>query len=691
MKMIAFALVFVLLSSCITTDRLAVSERVEEAIERFTEEYDIKDYSYLLAQDTSIISEEIGNDDDVTVEVKSIVEYFCAPLFIKYLVANSFLSEDSFVNSPLVTPGISTLSVKDLYRTDAHHGELLKDRKAYARLLLEFITKHSSLTQFYKFISDEVGIALPGIKTSKDLIKALTKISTYQDGNLSKENPTYRDTIPTIDHTWYTHNVLYLAGWNVLTFEHQTILWSVLEVAGKDIVLLKFLNKGLLVTLVYNQEKESRLFKHTISDVLQSPVAVAILKSIYIPTYRDAVDFSEDKSVLSKQLDIVLSNPYNFLFLKEWQIKADYYEKIGNKEHSKMLQDLYQEKFNKKLPMAYFNKTLVAGFNYVSNNFNGTQFFKVAKKSEVEIFCSGQVKENDEPDDNNYQYDNVELFLDIFNNKMEHPDTSYGHSFYRFNYHHNKVTGNGSSNQGIEYAFDDPNDSTYTMEVRIPWSTLHRYAPKTGNKIGLSAFVGNSGMEENKRESVLSWSVGKLMYWNVPKQYGSLILTGAKSVENTSHAGGILYSHQILVPPRIDGISDDVWNNVESVPLTKLIEKLDPRIKPPQASFKTVWDEHYLYFMFKVFDNTKNVPKYLTVDRGWIEDASTGKIIWKLNSRPNMNCFPTTITTSRIILPKGEYILRYTSDESHSFEAWYSKTPPLDYYGLLVYEHEDFK
>ncbi|MBI5475686.1 MAG: hypothetical protein HY964_03005 [Ignavibacteriales bacterium] len=79
-------------------------------------------------------------------------------------------------------------------------------------------------------------------------------------------------------------------------------------------------------------------------------------------------------------------------------------------------------------------------------------------------------------------------------------------------------------------------------------------------------------------------------------------------------------------------------------------------------------------------------------DYGWIENASTGNVVWEMTysmtfhaggGRKNRSV-NTTIT-----LDKGNYILHYESDDSHSYGDW-NTTPPDDptMWGITLYDAE---
>jgi hypothetical protein len=76
-------------------------------------------------------------------------------------------------------------------------------------------------------------------------------------------------------------------------------------------------------------------------------------------------------------------------------------------------------------------------------------------------------------------------------------------------------------------------------------------------------------------------------------------------------------------------------------------------------------------------------------DYGWIEDANTGKTVWEMSYRMTEHAGgarKNRLYDEVISLKAGEYILRFETDGSHSFNDW-NDDPPHDatHYGITVY------
>ncbi|MDZ7361078.1 MAG: hypothetical protein ONB46_10170 [candidate division KSB1 bacterium] len=76
-------------------------------------------------------------------------------------------------------------------------------------------------------------------------------------------------------------------------------------------------------------------------------------------------------------------------------------------------------------------------------------------------------------------------------------------------------------------------------------------------------------------------------------------------------------------------------------------------------------------------------------DYGWIEDANTGKVVWRMTPRMTEHAGgarKNRLYDGVISLKAGDYVLHYETDDSHSFNDWNSDPPhdPMNY-GITLY------
>jgi hypothetical protein len=82
------------------------------------------------------------------------------------------------------------------------------------------------------------------------------------------------------------------------------------------------------------------------------------------------------------------------------------------------------------------------------------------------------------------------------------------------------------------------------------------------------------------------------------------------------------------------------------------------------------------------------------VDYGWIENASTGKIVWEMTYRNTEHAGGASKNRQfegLIDLPKGYYIANYITDDSHSYRDWNASAPyEPEAWGLSIFPGTDF-
>ena len=79
-------------------------------------------------------------------------------------------------------------------------------------------------------------------------------------------------------------------------------------------------------------------------------------------------------------------------------------------------------------------------------------------------------------------------------------------------------------------------------------------------------------------------------------------------------------------------------------------------------------------------------------DYGWIENAKTGEVVWEMTYSMTFHAGggrKNRLVNTSILLDRGEYKLRYKSDDSHSFNDW-NTDPPDDpsMWGISIYEEK---
>ncbi|MCP5061539.1 MAG: hypothetical protein GY936_03640 [Ignavibacteriae bacterium] len=130
------------------------------------------------------------------------------------------------------------------------------------------------------------------------------------------------------------------------------------------------------------------------------------------------------------------------------------------------------------------------------------------------------------------------------------------------------------------------------------------------------------------------------------------------------------------------------------------VNTVDALVKNSIVSFTRVMHDEDLEAGFSLKDNTeiriysigesrKNSP----FDVAWITNVKTNKLVWKA-SRENSSFAgggsKNYLVDEKIELPKGSYLVHFTSDDSHSFEEW-NVLPPDDpqFWGVTLWAATD--
>ncbi len=79
-------------------------------------------------------------------------------------------------------------------------------------------------------------------------------------------------------------------------------------------------------------------------------------------------------------------------------------------------------------------------------------------------------------------------------------------------------------------------------------------------------------------------------------------------------------------------------------------------------------------------------------DYGWIENTATGSVVWEMTYSMTFHAGggrKNRMVSTTILLDKGDYLLHYVSDDSHSYNHW-NTDPPDDptMWGITLYEEQ---
>lgn len=195
-------------------------------------------------------------------------------------------------------------------------------------------------------------------------------------------------------------------------------------------------------------------------------------------------------------------------------------------------------------------------------------------------------------------------------------------------------------------------------------------------------------------------------------------------VDRTSHAGGAAknrYVDEVIMLPRgnyiVNYVTDDShayddWNDnppfdKENYGITvtasggwntagivsKYVEEKDKSIIAQLIRMRDDEDRSTRFTL----DRTTRIRVYAIgegqgrdmYDYGWIEDARTGTAVWEMTYGMTFHAGggrKNRMVNTSIVLDKGDYVLHYRSDDTHSYAEWNVDPPDdRDYWGITLY------
>ncbi len=198
-------------------------------------------------------------------------------------------------------------------------------------------------------------------------------------------------------------------------------------------------------------------------------------------------------------------------------------------------------------------------------------------------------------------------------------------------------------------------------------------------------------------------------------------------VDKTSHAGGAsknCYVDEVITLPKgsyvVNYTTDDShaygdWNSDppfdaekygitvmgagENFSMTNVGKFVEERDKSIIAQIAKVRDDEDREERFKV-DKTTRIRVYAIgegqnremFDYGWITEAKSGNVVWEMTYSMTFHGGgnrKNRMVNTTIVLDKGEYVLHYASDDSHSWNDW-NVDPPDDaeFWGITLFRDE---
>lgn len=217
--------------------------------------------------------------------------------------------------------------------------------------------------------------------------------------------------------------------------------------------------------------------------------------------------------------------------------------------------------------------------------------------------------------------------------------TSYGRVLHNTYNVPEGVTKQGITAKSTERLNADGNKIGFCLELQVPLANDWRASMANGSEyLAAVIYNDNFGPTSTTRDAQLSWSDTDGNAWGKPEQRGTIKLTGegsdpvdpptppATDLPTPDETRPIAYA--VKGTPVIDGTIDAVWGT------TKLNQYGVETIKPSgeyenypvcQPTFRILWDEESVYFLFVVVDTSMGPAA------SW-EDSALGSNLWRRDS-----------------------------------------------------------
>ena len=658
MKNIRFVLIALLIITAISCKKdsdLNTVSNITQSLNDVFNDYNIDVFDYIVAtyNDNPVIKSHYGNKNHNEIN-QNIVENYSYPIALKILINEGIVNGNAKINivkSPIL---INNLFSCDYCTYNLYNENFLP---AYKNIIIAHL--HDDIRNKYKkYFKTFVTKETEGNITTKGFLKQMAKISgTFQ---LPEISGFINDTVisnPNI--SGYLQNKYLYAGWRVFIFNQQVIFWDYIETGDKTILLLNMMNQGIFVGIVYPEGIISSPFDENREDLLQCPLVSHIIHKIYLSAFD--INPKNLETVSWKDKNIIKNSTYGFLFSKELWAFGHSYLKSGDKIRSKKLFDLHDSLFPNNIPSKYLNENSLACFEYVTDSFKGEKVFEIEQDTFVRLFTSGQVAKEIWGSNNLWGRDYVEIKIKSKKNDQINR--------LRLYYNYPNLNANKTKKVLFPFIFNDIDDENYLVEMKIPWDSIDIDLDKS-RPIQVLFTINDSDSDPKSSESRLA-NAHEMMDFQ---------LLG----ENIRPLKDRPYAIKTINAPIIDGKIDDLWATLEYQGLNSLIEGEVESERDNSGSFKAMWDNKNLYLLFKVCDQAKQYPWYITKDYCYIKNKETGHLVWQVSGEKTL-LFPYYVTNQKFWLEKGRYILEYKSDELFSFSNWFEKMPPFDFYGAYLF------
>lgn len=477
-------------------------------------------------------------------------------------------------------------------------------------------------------------------------------------------------------------------GWFVEYYRNIKFCWNFGCGNNYSSLLIKEPNRQLTLILLSKSEQMNQLFDLQTGNCLNSPFALSFLKTFFFSgDSLPFIDYQAGYDSIKAKLTATKSTDDRDLYVRELLSYIKMFESLGKSEIGSKLIKLYNDVYPNEIDYKYVKETPLAEINGVHDSYIIQREFSLNEKTNVRIFAVGE-KQSGITYNDPWQDDNVEIYFDMKDEKNPGFDTGGDDHQYRVQWNRTEITGSNIPTDGVIVKQQDYSGTAYRVEFQFPWKTLGFVTPKSGLTIGFDVIIGdNDGTSQ--RKGCIGWHTDQNNAYNNTSVYGHLRL---KNGGGGSVSDSIVYAAQTTRKPVIDGNPEGMWNSASRYPFSKAIEGNIADENDCSASFRALWDDTNLYLLIDVTDNKKySRPGVMQSDYGWIERKAEKDTVWMMTDEKEMPAGgdPRNVRVEKQLqLDPGEYLLRYISNGTHSYDHWIADRPETSLYGIIVYKED---
>lgn len=617
------------------------AKQVEVAIDGIFTEFKIDDFNYIISNSEGVVFMKSGEESTAKTQINdSIISYFSNPLALKMLINRGLISPnkpfavaDTFLTSNQIFAPSYSLNL----RKSLNHKALFSDLWSNFNNNESFNLLGENESKFFrKYIFSDSNRSI----SKEEFLKAMQEVAMlFQQAPYSGF---VTDTnIINLNPIGYLENIAKYGGWRLFIIDNIPLFWNYFEVDESAILLLNFMNQHLFTGIVYPKNQLVSPFELNREDVMQSPLAISILQKLVDNENADApiMSFLESKMVISK---------------------AIVYNSLQDSSYEKQFSEAYKRQKNNTIPYNYMLQSSLASIDYVTDNYCNEKGFEIERDTIVLLFSTGHVIKEIWPSDRVYGRDLISI--ELSENRAQSP-------FFRskFYYKNNHLNGSKFASNAYPVVTKDIDDNHYLMELSV---SLENIKLSNAREMALKIEVSDCDRSERVVESKLCNSV----------ENSTMFLSETANTSLINGVSAIKTSDSI----KIDGVMDSCWQTANWYPVDQLIEgniidSLDSSVR-----FKVLWDKGHLYFLFDVYDETKQFAWQITKDFCYIENWTNGERIWQVTGNRS-EFFPFFIRDQQFKLKRGKYKLVYQSDENLSFANWHNESLKSIFYGAHLF------